>query len=125
MDTSQQRTCKDGVCLFTTSAAGKDRPLKSEDSKGDLSSSLSKSPPVKSEKDERDMYLDKIIKKVSTNPQQRKTQKKYHRASSDCDSSEEDDEPPVHGSNASTTLTREQALKLSLRKKIDERRRHH
>jgi hypothetical protein len=122
MDTSQQRVCKDGVCLFATSASGKDRPLKSEDSH---ESSLSKSPPVKSEKDERDTYLDKIIKKASANPQQRKTQKKYHRASSDCDSSEEDDEPPVHGSNASTTLTREQALKLSLRKKIDERRRHH
>jgi hypothetical protein len=120
MDTSQQRVCKDGVCLFATSASGKDRPLKSSHE-----SSLSKSPPVKSEKDERDTYLDKIIKKASANPQQRKTQKKYHRASSDCDSSEEDDEPPVHGSNASTTLTREQALKLSLRKKIDERRRHH
>ncbi len=69
------------------------------------------------------MYLDNIIKKASANPQQRKNQKKYPRASSDCDSSDEEkDEPYYHGSKASTTLTREQALKLSLRKIIDERK---
>ncbi len=37
-------------------------------------------------------------------------------------SDEEKDEPYYHGSKASTTLTREQALKLSLRKIIDERK---
>ncbi len=75
------------------------------------------------EKEEKELYLDNIIKKASANPQQRKNQKKYHRASSDCDSSDEEkDEPYYHGSKASTTLTREQALKLSLRKIIDERK---
>ncbi len=38
------------------------------------------------EKEEKELYLDNIIKKASANPQQRKNQKKYHRASSDCDS---------------------------------------
>ncbi len=75
------------------------------------------------EKEEKELYLDNIIKKASANPQQRKNQKKYHRASSDCDSSDEEkDEPYYHGSKASTTLTREQALKLSLRNIIDERK---
>ncbi|AAK82146.1 285L [Invertebrate iridescent virus 6] len=77
----------------------------------------------KDEKEEKELNLENIIKKASANPQQRKNQKKYHRASSDCDSSDDEkDEPYYHGSKASTTLTREQALKLSLRKKIDERK---
>ncbi len=32
------------------------------------------------EKEEKELYLDNIIKKASANPQQRKNQKKYHRA---------------------------------------------
>ncbi len=61
------------------------------------------------EKEEKELYLDNIIKKRLQILNKEKS-KKYHRASSDCDSSDEEkDEPYYHGSKASTTLTREQA----------------
>lgn len=61
----------------------------------------------------KDLYLDNLLKKISENPQSRKTQTKYHRASSDCEHSDEEPEVP--------SLTREQALKLTYRKKIEEK----
>jgi len=94
------------------------------DRKQSEKSSEKKSPSLSPtiEKNEKDVYLENIIKKASVNPQQRKSQKKYHRASSDCESSENEEEQCFHSSET-TTLTRDQALKLSLRKKIYERKR--
>lgn len=115
--------CKDGVCEYKKEVrTSQSVPIGVSTGNAEvLKTSIKKSD--NSEKEEKELNLENIIKKASANPQQRKNQKKYHRASSDCDSSDEEkDEPYYHGSKASTTLTREQALKLSLRKMIDERK---
>jgi hypothetical protein len=139
--------CKDGVCLKQPDV----RSLKIQDKGGrivspnasqlagtrlsGLAGSPDKPVPTASpnnssnpkgtedDKVEKNTCLENMIKKASSNPHQRKSQKKYHRAGSDCDSSEDEPEH-FHGSAPATTLTREQALKLSLRKKIEERRKH-
>jgi hypothetical protein len=135
MDASR---CKDGVCEYrpsknikeqcspidsTSVTASRSRTSLYDRNGGEDFTDVKSALAPESEKrvpepDDKDVYLENIIKKASS----RKAQKKYHRASSDCDSSENEEESPhFHGSEA-TTLTREQALKLSLRKKIDERR---
>lgn len=61
-----------------------------------------------------------LMEKILKNPSNRKTQKKYHRASSDCESSddeqEEDDDKVGY-----VSVSRDNALKLSL-KKLEEQK---
>lgn len=73
--------------------------------------------PEKTEDEIRKEYLSSLLDKVSKSPSSRKAQKKYHRASSDCEDSEEEESLDY----VKPHMSREEALKLAL-KKAEEKR---
>lgn len=73
--------------------------------------------PEKSEDEIRKEYLSSLLDQVSKNPSSRKAQKRYHRASSDCEDSEEEESLDY----VKPYMSREEALKLAL-KKAEEKR---